>query len=131
MTQTDYSLEGREPGRRSVVMVDASTSVELAPKASDWTFKTIIIIMLAIVVYATFAGRLFQPLFQAAKTAHWSKLVVRPSLLWGMMGVLLLTFRTIAWFRYRPFPSVEMGDAPSLTVIIPAYNEGPMVSIRS
>jgi hyaluronan synthase len=44
-----------------------------------------------------------------------------------MMGMVLLTFRTIAWFRYRPFPSVEMAYSPSLTVIIPAYNEGPMV----
>jgi hyaluronan synthase len=98
-----------------------------APKTADWVFKGVIIIVLSMVVYATFAGRLFQPLFQAAKAAHWSKLIVRPSLLWGMMGIVLLTFRTIAWFQYRPFPSSGMADAPSLTVIIPAYNEGPMV----
>jgi hyaluronan synthase len=52
---------------------------------------------------------------------------VRPSLWWGMMGMVLLVFRTIAWFRYRAFPPVGMSDAPSLTVIIPAYNEGAMV----
>ncbi len=31
------------------------------------------------------------------------------------------------WFQYRPFPSANFQNAPSLTVIIPAYNEGPMV----
>ena len=43
------------------------------------------------------------------------------------MGIVLLVIRSIAWVRYRPFPSADMADAPSLTVIIPAYNEGPMV----
>jgi hyaluronan synthase len=101
--------------------------MKVCEECPKWTLRAAIIVGLAIVVYATFVGRLFQPLFQAAKAAHWSRLVVRPSLLWGMMGAVLLTFRTIAWFRYRPSPSAGMWDAPSLTVIIPAYNEGPMV----
>ena len=100
---------------------------ESAPDIAGWIFRVLIIVGLVLVAYTTFTGRLFQPLFQAAKAAHWSKLVVRPSLWWGMMGIVLLVFRTIAWSRYRPFPSANMADAPSLTVIIPAYNEGPMV----
>ena len=32
------------------------------------------------------------------------------------------------WLRYRPFASAKTNDAPMLTVIIPAYNEGPMVA---
>ncbi len=107
--------------------LEESPATPLAPRVLDWTFKAVIIIVLSMVVYATFAGRLLQPLFQAAKAAHWSKLIVRPSLWWGMMGIILLIFRTIAWFRYRPHSSAGMDDAPSLTVIIPAYNEGPMV----
>jgi hyaluronan synthase len=106
---------------------EESPAAKSPPEIVDWAFRGVIIIGLCAVVYATFAGRLFQPLFQAAKSAHWSRLIWRPSLLWGMMGVVLLTFRTIAWFRYRPFPSAGMADSPSLTVIIPAYNEGPMV----
>lgn len=116
-----------ESGFIPTLIVGKSPAAEPFPRIPDWTFKVVIIVMLSMVVYLTFAGRLFQPLFQAAKAAHWSKLIVRPSLLWGMMGIVLLTFRTIAWFRYRPFPSVGMVDSPSLTVIIPAYNEGPMV----
>jgi len=111
----------------SAPAIEEITAAKSSSGMLDWTFRGVIIIALLVVVYTTFAGRLFQPLFQAAKAAHWSKLIVRPSLLWGMMGVLLLVFRTIAWFRYRPFPPAEMADSPSLTVIIPAYNEGPMV----
>ncbi len=107
--------------------IEAPPAAQPAPEVVDWIFRGVIILGLSAVVYTTFAGRLFQPIFQAAKAAHWSKTVLRPSLLWGMMGALLLTFRTIAWFRYRPFSSAGMADAPSLTVIIPAYNEGPMV----
>ncbi len=109
------------------LIVGKLPATEPLPQIPDWAFKALIILMLATVVYLTFAGRLFQPLFQAAKTAHWSKIVVRPSLLWGMMGMVLLVFRTLAWFRYRPFASAGMADAPRLTVIIPAYNEGAMV----
>jgi hyaluronan synthase len=111
----------------SAPTIEESPAAEPTPGIAGWLFTGAIIIGLSIVVYATFAGQLFQPLFQSAKAAHWSKLVVRPSLWWGMMGMALLVFRTIAWFRYRPFPSVGMSDAPLLTVIIPAYNEGAMV----
>jgi hyaluronan synthase len=42
------------------------------------------------------------------------------------MGTVLLALRTTLWLRYREFPAA-FADAPSLTVVIPAYNEGPMV----
>jgi hyaluronan synthase len=41
-----------------------------------------------------------------------------------MLGFQL--FRTVLWACYKPYP-VPDGPWPSLTVIIPAYNEGPMV----
>ncbi len=34
--------------------------------------------------------------------------------------------RTVLWWRYKPYPLAE-GPLPTVTVIIPAYNEGPMV----
>ncbi len=61
------------------------------------------------------------------------RLLVYPTVLWMAMGMLLLAFRTIVWMFYRPVASVSPAAAPSLTVIIPAYNEGAMVlqSIRA
>lgn len=50
-----------------------------------------------------------------------------PTILWAVMGTLLLAFRTIFWLRYRPFASATFEDAPRLTILIPAYNEGAMV----
>src|SRR5512135_1178038 len=114
-------------GPASALNGEECPAAESTPDIAGWIFRVLIIVGLALVAYTTFTGRLFQPLFQAAKAAHWSKLVVRPSLWWGIMGIVLLVIRSIAWVRYRPFPPANMADAPSLTVIIPAYNEGAMV----
>ncbi|MBM4273831.1 MAG: glycosyltransferase [Deltaproteobacteria bacterium] len=44
-----------------------------------------------------------------------------------ILAVLLFQLiRTVLWACYKPFPLSD-GPLPSLTVIIPAYNEGPMV----
>lgn len=50
-----------------------------------------------------------------------------------LLELLHLTFITRQWFRYRVTPAPPDDQLPPLTVIIPAYNEGPMVerSIRS
>jgi len=50
-----------------------------------------------------------------------------PSLLWIAMGLLLLGFRTCLWVAYRPHAPAAWEAAPTLSVIIPAYNEGAMV----
>src|SRR5512139_672686 len=92
----------------SASAAEESPAAESVPDIAGWVFRGLIIVGLALVVYTTFTGRLFQPLFQAAKAAHWSKLIVRPSLWWGVMGIVLLVFRSIAWLRYRPFPSARM-----------------------
>jgi hyaluronan synthase len=55
-------------------------------------------------------------------------LLVKPSVVWFAMGTTLLLFRTLLWFGYRPPPVASLDDAPTLTVVIPAFNEGPMVA---
>jgi hypothetical protein len=70
-----------ESGFVPTLIVGKLPAAEPLRKIPDWAFKAIILIMLSVVVYLTFGGRLFQPLFQAAKAAHWSKVIVRPSLL--------------------------------------------------
>ncbi|HTM39644.1 MAG TPA: glycosyltransferase [Terriglobales bacterium] len=93
----------------------------------DWVFCLAIICGLAFLVYASLHDSLFRPVWLAAEHHRWGKLMFRPSVLWMAMGAGLLIFRTIFWFRYRPFPASSLADAPHLTVVIPAYNEGPMV----
>ncbi len=48
-------------------------------------------------------------------------------MLWAAMGIMLLGFRTLLWFRYHPIDPADHDHAPLLTVVIPAYNEGAMV----
>ncbi len=45
---------------------------------------------------------------------------------YALVMLLLQLFRTVLWACYRPYPLAD-GPWPSLTVIIPAYNEGAMV----
>jgi hyaluronan synthase len=92
-----------------------------------WVLKGAIIFGLSALVYTSFSGRIFRPLLHAAEAHQWSRFIERPSFLWILMGTLLLVFRTFLWSLYRPFAPARMADAALLTVVIPAYNEGPMV----
>jgi len=82
--------------------------------------------MLAL-AYAAFATPLLQPIFSIAGRGEWAQLATRPTVIWIGMGLLLLLMRTLLWLRYQPFAAAPPEDAPMLTVIIPAYNEGAMV----
>jgi hyaluronan synthase len=105
-----------------------STKIAMSPQTPvDRIFCGLMIAGLFGIFYASLAGNVFQPLAYAIQKAHWSKAFLRPSVLWGFVGSVFLAFRTLLWFRYRPSPSATHDDAPSLTVIIPAYNEGAMV----
>ncbi len=89
--------------------------------------RVAIIMGFIFVVYYSITGNVFQPLLHSIVNLHWSRMIVRPSILWASMGIVLLGFRTALWFFYRPVSPAGPADAPFLTVIIPAYNEGPMV----
>jgi len=108
---------------------DASSPVQSHRERDRWDTLLVIAIFAGIwaTVIGAFASGLFEPLFRAASEGMWSTLVLRPSVLWLGMGVLLLTIRTALWVRYRGRPPATYEDAPFLTVVIPAYNEGPMV----
>ena len=106
---------------------------EIIAEPWDWLFCSLILVGFATLLYCSFFTSLFRPLWLAVESHRWGHLLVRPSLLWTVMGSLLFLFRTALWFRYRPFQSCSFAEAPSVTVVIPAYNEGPMVmqSIQS
>lgn len=99
------------------------------PQGDGWDYLVIAAIFASILAlaYAAFATPLMQPLVHIARRQHWTLLWVRPTVIWVSMGMLLLFLRTILWLLYRPFAAARAEDAPSLTVIIPAYNESAMV----
>lgn len=82
---------------------------------------------LAFLLWVSLGTPLMDPLLAEARNGRWGTFLVRPTVIWVAMGTLLLAVRTAMWTRYRSFPSCSDDDAPSLTVVIPAYNEGRMV----
>ena len=93
----------------------------------DWVIVGAIFAGIALLAYSALRLPLFAHWVELAEQGQWSSLLLRPTILWVSMGLLLLVFRTSLWLRYRAYPAASAVDAPTLTVIIPAYNEGRMV----
>jgi hyaluronan synthase len=126
---------------------DAATCLRTSPKAiarpaeryddapTDrwaWLVYVAIFASLATIVYLNIHLYL-RPITTLVHDHHKARIVVYPSVLWAAMGTLLFVFRTFVWIAYRPKRPVAFDLAPTLSVVIPAYNEGAMVlkSIQS
>lgn len=72
-------------------------------------------------------GGLFRLIRQGIDGGGWSGSLLEPGLIWISIGLSMLVIRTALWFRYRPFDAATYDSAPTMTVVIPAYNEGAMV----
>jgi hyaluronan synthase len=100
---------------------------------APWALPVVTAGAVAAIACFIVARRILQPVLYAALERatldqSWAYLVTRPSLLWVYMGMTLVCLRTCFWLRYRPVPALAPIEAPFLTVIIPAYNEGQMVA---
>ncbi len=93
----------------------------------DYVLIAAIFTSMAALAYAALATPLLDPLVNMGRRGQWSGFWLRPTIIWITMAFVLQLLRTILWLLYRPYPSVAADDAPALTVIIPAYNEGAMV----
>ena len=94
----------------------------------DEFYRALIVFGFAIVLFLSWRFNIFHGVVSAARHHQWGRFIVSPAILWTSMGMLMLLLRTLLWFRYRTPPLGTMADAPMLTVIIPAYNEGAMVA---
>ena len=86
-----------------------------------------IVLGLAAIFLALLNGGLFRLIRQAIEGGNWSASMLEPSVIWISIGLLMLVVRTGLWFGYRPFGAATHDSAPTMTVVIPAYNEGAMV----
>jgi hyaluronan synthase len=100
------------------------------PKSWEWVIQATILFMLALIfyIYSMHSEKLLWPILKITEGMPWNKYIMRPSLLWAFLGLVLMSVRTLLWFKYRPYASADMQNAPQLTVVIPAYNEGEMVA---
>jgi hyaluronan synthase len=79
------------------------------------------------IVYTLATGVLFRPVTQAIAAGALSAAVLKPGMIWVALTLAIMAVRTLLWFAYRPFAPATYDAAPSMTVVIPAYNEGAMV----
>src|SRR5574337_1682570 len=56
----------------------------------DGLYRTAILLGLAVTLYVSFRWALFQPLLHTAAEHRWTRFIVHPSILWMLMGVLML-----------------------------------------
>lgn len=63
--------------------------------------------------------------FRLLNRQSYASLVPALGAAYTLAVLLFQVFRTILWARYKPYPLSP--SLPSVTVIIPAYNEGAMV----
>lgn len=94
----------------------------------DTLYRFAILLGFSLILYASWRFNVFHGVLHSARHHEWGRFIVGPAILWATMGILMLLFRTLLWFRYRMPPLARFADAPPMTVIIPAYNEGAMVA---
>src|SRR5215470_2619509 len=109
--------------------VESVAAGAAAPRRDRWDVMLILAIFasIGVLAYAALATSLLQPLVDVARREHWTMLWVRPTIVWVSMGLVLLLMRTVLWLLYRPFDAAPEDEAPRMSVLIPAYNEGAMV----
>jgi hyaluronan synthase len=103
--------------------------VQEAGEAGDlWNYTVYALLALGIAILVYFQFRAIVPrVLEVAARRHGIQVLAYIGVTWMALGIVLIIVRTILWIVYRPSPAAASETAPSLTVIIPAYNEGAMV----
>ena len=107
--------------------MNIQSAITQQPLRWEKSLYILIFLSLGIAFYAFLTGGVFQPLWDTFAARHWPQHILLPSIWWAAMGLLLLSYRTILWLNYRELAPATLQNAPALTIIIPAYNEGLMV----
>lgn len=95
--------------------------------------KAAIFILSAIALAASLRSGAFFQTFHGFSEKLLYKSFFWTATIYGLICYAALAWRILLWRRYRPMESVSNAKLPSVTVIIPAFNEGALVrqSIRS
>jgi hyaluronan synthase len=94
----------------------------------DLAVKIFIPILLLILVALALKCGSFQVYIELLKSQTYSSFLPALGAGYTLLMLLLQGMRTVLWAIYRPYP-LSAAPLPSLTVVIPAYNEGKMVEM--
>jgi hyaluronan synthase len=94
----------------------------------DVTLKTGLLCLYAGILWAAYAsGALFNP-FAALHESRLAGFVLTFGAGYSALMLLVTMARAVLVALYRPMKSLSDQDLPTVTVIVPAYNEGPDVA---
>jgi hyaluronan synthase len=93
----------------------------------EFHIKTAILIAVVIgAVGALASGKVFRH-FSVLPDNHLGTMFWWTALTYGSLMYAVTAWRVILWRRYRPMESVSDQELPSISVIVPAFNEGALV----
>ncbi len=92
---------------------------------------TVLIVALTLMLGGIIAFYLLQPHFEILRLERmdtwWGKLLVSKTYALIALKLCFLGFITYLYFKYKAVKSVPDHELPTVTVIVPAYNEGKLV----
>ena len=91
-----------------------------------WAKGTIVSAAILLLIAAVWSG-VFTKIFRFVPSVGFGNLWVWALAGYGMIHYAALVWRVCLWLSYRPMPPVNEADLPTVSVIIPAYNEGALV----
>lgn len=99
---------------------------QIHSKWEIWAKLGIVGVTMAIILSAIATG-FTSTLFDEIPKAPLGKLWFWTMTIYGAFYYCAMVWRIWLWLSYRPFETVDNESLPTVSVIIPAYNEGPLV----
>ena len=105
---------------------DARGKSRVSEKA-ERRIKLAVVLTAAIALTVAIASGKFHLDYRLLPDSHLATIFWWTALLYGGLNYIVMVWRIILWRRYRPMEGIQDSELPNISVIIPAYNEGPLV----
>jgi len=96
--------------------------------SSDTYIKFAITLGSASVLVFAYFDRTRELMFELLWASPWGRVFAVEAIFWGAVLLLWSLWRLWLAFRYTPFPTVDDNDLPRITVVVPAFNEGSLIT---
>jgi len=93
----------------------------------DLGLKLLLPVLLTLLLVAAYQFGSLHDYLQLVQASAYTAFLPALGAAYALTLLLFQVFRTVLWATYRPYP-LTPGPLPSLTIIIPVYNEGAMVA---
>ncbi len=103
----------------------SSQEVFESSEATERLTKTVIFLAFSLIVLSAFLSGSFERAQYWYNLNFLTRYLSLPLVVYSVLMMLHLPYRAILCFLYKPFPLSE--ELPTVSVVIPAFNEGAMV----